>query len=86
MIDIAEDIRHRLSSIEQSLTDLKFQIESLDDDLFNAFEDEEIFDNLQLAKSHINSAIKELERAIIHFEDVYDDIHYYEFEKMKEEI
>lgn len=38
-----------------------------------------------LAKSHLDSAIKELERAISHFEDVYDDIHYYKFEKIKEE-
>lgn len=85
MMDLCENIKERINDIKSECSDLQLSLVSLGDDVWEKYpEQEDIWDNIQLCISRIDSATSELNRAESDFNCVYDDIHYNEFEAMKE--
>ena len=85
MIDLCEYIREQIDKIKSQCSDLQLSLDSLGEDVWEKYpEQEDIWDNIQFCISRIDSATSELNRAESDFNCVYDDIHYNEFEAMKE--
>lgn len=85
MMDLCENIREKIDDIKSKCFDLQLSLVSLGDDAWEKYpEQEDIWDNIQFCISHIDSATRELNRTESYFNCVYDDIHYNEFEAMKE--
>lgn len=85
MMDLCENIREEIDDIKSKCSDLQLSLVSLGDDAWEKYpEQEDIWDNIQFCISRIDSATSELNRAESDFNCVYDDIHYNEFEAMKE--
>ena len=85
LVDYCEHIREQIDDIKSKCSDLQLSLVSLGDDAWEKYpEQEDIYDNIQLCISRIDSATRELNRTESDFNCVYDDIHYNEFEEMKE--
>ena len=85
MMDLCENIREEIDDIKRKCSNLQLLLDSLGADVFDKYpEQEDIWDNIQFCISRIDSATSELNRAESYFNCVYDDIHYNEFEAMKE--
>lgn len=85
MMDLCENIREKIDDIKSKCSDLQLSLVSLSDDAWEKYpEQEDIWDNIQFCISNIDRAMSELGRAESYFNDAYDDIHYNEFEAMKE--
>ena len=85
MMDFCENIREQIAKIQEQCSDLKLELESIGDDVFEKYpEQEDIWNNIQFCISYISSAKNYFNKASGYLNDVYDDIHYNEFEEMKE--
>ena len=85
MIDFCEYIKEQIDKIKSQCSDLQLSLDSLSEDVWEKYpEQEDIWDNIQLCISHIASATSELNKVETNFNCAYNDIHYNEFEAMKE--
>lgn len=85
MMDLCENIKEQIDDIKSRLLDLVLSLEPLGKDVWEKYpEQENIWDSIQFCISCTNKTINELNRAKRFFDEAYDDIHYNEFEAMKE--